>query len=97
MDDDPAKHRVLLIYDRSEARGAIFVGLVLVLSAVPVLMLSVWTNDIVLLLGTLYLPAALGFGVRALLGGIARYSVASFNLRHLHNRPTGLPAARLVE
>ena len=96
-DDDPAKHRLLLIEDRRDARGSILLGLLFVLAAIPLLILSVSTNDQVLLLGTLLVPVALGFGARYLLGGIASHSVASFRLRKLHARRTGLPPARLVD
>ena len=96
-DDDPAKHRLMLIEDRRDARGSILLGLLVVLAAIPVLILSVTTNDTVLLLGTLVVPVAIGFGIRYFVSGIARHSVASFRLRKLHSRRTGLPPARLVD
>jgi hypothetical protein len=96
-DDDPAKHRLILIDDRSEARGSILFGLLLLLSGVGVLFLSVTTNDTMLFIGTMVVPVALGFGARSLVGGIARHSVASFRLHQLHARRTGLPPARLVD
>lgn len=97
MDDDPAKHRLMLIEDRRDARGSILLGLLLLLGAIGALALSVTTNDQVLLLGTLIVPAALGFGIRYLLAGVASHTVASFRLRKLHARQTGLPSARLVD
>ena len=95
--EDPAKRRVLLIDERREALGSIGFGLVLVLAAVPIFLLSIWTTDTVLLVGTILLPAALGYGVRCLVSGVARHGVATLRLRRLHARRTGLPSARLVD
>ena len=96
-DDDPAKHRLILIDDRSEARGSIVFGLAVLLAAIPILLLSVSTNDAVLLLGTFLVPTALGIGAKCLVSGLVGHSVASFRLRQLHSRRTGLPPARLVD
>ena len=95
--DDPAKHRLMLIDERREALGAVVFGLVLLLGSVPVLLLSVSTNDTLLLIGSVILPGALGFGIKSLVSGIASHLTASFRLRQLHARRTGLPPARLVD
>jgi hypothetical protein len=95
--DDPAKHRLILIDDRNEALGSIVLGLLLLIGAVPVLLLSVWTNDTLLLIGSVIVPVALGFGAKSFVSGVASHLTASFRLRQLHSRRTSLPPARLVD
>ena len=87
----------MLLDARTEARNSIAFGLLILVSAIPIHLIAIWTNDTMLLLGTLYLPFAIVFGGKLFLGGIARHSHASFKLRQLHARTTSLPSARLVE
>jgi len=86
----------MLVNLRSQARRSIVAGALVVVSLAPAMWLGAITNDVGLLAATIYAPFALVWGGRWLLSGISTHSVASFKLRRLHARDTGLPPARLV-
>jgi hypothetical protein len=92
---DLAEERLMLVNLRSQARRSIAAG-ALVVSLAPAMWLGAITNDVGLLAATIYAPFALVWGARWLWSGISMHSVASFKLRRLHARDTGLPPARLV-
>ena len=94
---DLARWRRSYLSDRADARRDLVLGLASIGSAAPAAWVSTATNDVVLLLGTIYVPVALGFGLKYLIAGIARHAAASLRLRELHRRDTGLPPARLVD
>lgn len=98
MGNDPAHWRSLLIAERAVGRREIAVAVGLLATAVGVAVVGMFGSHAVLTLATFYVPTVLVIGlVRLLPRAIGRHVRASYKLRQLHSRDTGLPAARLVE
>jgi hypothetical protein len=98
---DLAKQRLSLLAERDQARRDIARGVLVLLSMIPVVtmipLVTMLTDDVQLLVATVYVGLSIVIGARLIARGLGRHLPASFKLRQLHARNTGMPSVRVIK